>query len=69
MPKQLYTCGHCGRTFEDYASNRTKGDMHYCSRRCKGQAQTAMALAAAPTKMGAARKRGEKAARALTMRM
>lgn len=50
MPKQLYTCGHCGRTFEDYASNRTKGDMHYCSRRCKGQAQTAMALAAAPTK-------------------
>ena len=50
MPKQSYTCGHCGRVFEDYATNRTKGDTLYCSRHCKGQAQTAKAVAAASIK-------------------
>ena len=50
MPKQTYTCGYCGCTFEDYASNRTKGNVFYCSRKCKGRAKTAKAIASAPVK-------------------
>ena len=39
MPKQTYTCGYCGCTFEDYATNRTKckGGKYYCSVACAGK--------------------------------
>lgn len=35
MPKQRFTCTHCGGEFYDYASNRQGHAHYYCSRTCK----------------------------------
>jgi hypothetical protein len=46
-----YTCENCGRVFQDYASNRTKGEVHCCSRKCKAEYQTKLAKIIAPKKI------------------
>lgn len=52
MPKLDYICANCGRHFQDYASNRkeTKSGRWCCSRKCKGEYQTKLALERAPQK-------------------
>jgi len=47
---RTYICENCGRTFEDYPSNRKVGKTHSCSRKCKGELQTRRAKAHAPVK-------------------
>lgn len=52
MPKLDYVCVNCGRHFQDYASNRKKGKNGClcCSRKCKGEYQTKLALSRVPQK-------------------
>lgn len=52
MPKSDYICANCGRHFQDYATNRrkTKSGRFCCSRKCKGEYQTKLALSRVPQK-------------------